>query len=402
MQAPSILEKQPGLANLIADINARFLAPTGLSFEYDKELHQARYDLNNKKSYLETKILYEAIDRLRFLPLDKHRETASPPLSQRDADLQQQIATHVDHIICILEARRLAIDANKSSAGNSNNNTASPQQSGKETLNFRNHHGTAAGATKATETTSVMRILADMNMGMVDPNNEQDRSTHEPDLDDFMLSQLQPHLHALKGFVEPMTEAIQKTIQQRAQDVVSTFNNSNYSNPCSGSAPQLKSLSDVVSDVRKQFVFLDHIKEETASKETAIQSKAEGLFDTLHQSIVVMWEILVEFMVQYQLVEDQTFKEYFAQMVESVVLKLEILRVSLQESVYNEDTVAQLTKARDTLDQKHQALTLQTQQNSALLHQYQSAGKEFNMIVDAYADIMQRIEIVQDDIRRLR
>ncbi|KAF9175755.1 hypothetical protein BGX21_002653 [Mortierella sp. AD011] len=402
MQVPSILEKQPAFSNLIADINARFLTPTGLSSEYDRELRQARYDLNNKKSYLETKTLYEAIDRLRFLPLDKHHETASPPLSQRDADLQQQIATHVDHIICILEMRRLVVGANKSSASNNNNNTASPLRSGKEAPSSRNHYETAAGAMKAPVVTSVLKVLADMDVGMGDPSNEQDQSTHGLDLDDFMLSQLQPHLHALEGFEEPMTEAIQKTIQQRAQDVVNIFNSNNYSNSYSRSAPQLKSLSDVVSDVRKQFEFLDHIKEETVSKETAVQSKTEALFDTLHQSIVVIWEIVVEFMVQHQLVEDQTFKDYFAQMVESVVLKLEILRVSLQESVYNEDTVAQLTKARDILDQKHQALASQTQQNSALLHQYQSAGREFNMIVDAYADIMQRIEVVQDDIRRLR
>ena len=44
---------------------------------------------------------------------------------------------------------------------------------------------------------------------------------------------------------------------------------------------------------------------------------------------------------------------------------------------------------------------MQTTQNATLLNQYRSAGPEFNMIVDAYADLMQRIDIVEDDLRRL-
>ncbi|KAF8986127.1 hypothetical protein BGZ46_009238 [Entomortierella lignicola] len=349
---------------------------------------QARYNLKNKRGYLETKILVEAIDRLRFLPLDKDREAKSPQLSKREADLQQQIVAHVDRILCILETRRLNIAINKT-----------PPRHNEGGFNFRDQHGSI----KSTST-SVMGVLANQNLGA---DKGLDCSDHklDLDLDDFTIAQLQPHLDVLKGLAGPMTEAIQKTIQQRAQDIVEIFNSGKYSSPSLDDVQQtiqFTSLPDVVLDVRKQFVLLDRTKEEIVLKANIIQSRSEDLFETLHKSTVVLWEILVEFMVRYQLSEDLTFKEYFTQMIESVVLKLEILRISLQESVYDKDTVAQLTNVRETLDQKQQALISQTEHNSSLLSQYQSAGKEFNMIVDAYADIMQRIEVVQDDIRRLR
>jgi len=42
MQDPSTLEQHPGLARLLVDLNTRFLTPTGLGLEYERELHQVR------------------------------------------------------------------------------------------------------------------------------------------------------------------------------------------------------------------------------------------------------------------------------------------------------------------------------------------------------------------------
>ncbi|KAF9114676.1 hypothetical protein BGX27_010162 [Mortierella sp. AM989] len=323
MQVPSsILEKHSGFADLITDINTRFLAPTGLSLKYDKKLHQARYGLKNKKSYLETKTLYEAIDRLRFLPLDKQRKETSLPLAPRYENLQQQIAIHVDRIISILEARRLTAEVSDNSV-----NREFIQHNGGEASVPIDKHGAGTGTTKIKATASVLKVLAGMSISSADLNNGlgHDSRELEPDLDNFTFAQLQPHLNTLEGFAQPMIEAIQQTIQQRVQDVVAISNNSNSGavQPCTELTPLLKSLSDVIINVRKQLLFLDRVKEETVLNESVIQSKAEALFDTLHQSIVILWEIVVEFMIQYQLEEDQTFKEYFEQMVESVVLKLE-------------------------------------------------------------------------------
>ncbi|KAI8604473.1 HAUS augmin-like complex subunit 4-domain-containing protein [Dissophora ornata] len=415
MQAPlHNLEQHPDLSELINDLNTRFLAPTGLSLEYDRELHQARYNLKHKKGYLETKTLFEPVDQLRFLPLDNHRQGgADTALSNQAAGLQRRIAAHIDRIISILEVRRLVIttDTNK----DHHDSGADKKNQGNGPYPFRGKSQDYGDATTTTKTTSLMEVLANWGDKSMEDNIQDQDLIQEQDeelgLDIFTLEQLRPHVDALDEFSQPMTEAIQQSIQQKVQDVIALYNSGASGNNASIPAtndqrpPQpalpARSMSDVISVVKKQLLFLDGIKEVAVVQEIAIQHRSKELFETLQQSIVVLWEILTEFMIRYQLEQDLTFKEYFSQMVDSVVLKLEILRVSMQESVYDKDIVAQLTQVRDALDQKKQALELQINHNAALLHQYQSAGNEFNIIVDAYSDIMRRIEVVQDDIRRL-
>ncbi|KAG0317574.1 hypothetical protein BGZ97_005189, partial [Linnemannia gamsii] len=91
MQDQDILDRNPGLATLITDLNTRFLTPTGTSLHLDQDLHQARYALKHKKSYLETKTLFEPIDRLRFLPLDNYNNLPVDDTSAAAADLQRDI-----------------------------------------------------------------------------------------------------------------------------------------------------------------------------------------------------------------------------------------------------------------------------------------------------------------------
>lgn len=47
-------------------------------------------------------------------------------------------------------------------------------------------------------------------------------------------------------------------------------------------------------------------------------------------------------------------------------------------------------------------LQQKTQANAILLQKFQTAGKDFHMIVEAYANVMEGIKVVQDDIRRLK
>ncbi|KAF9187419.1 HAUS augmin-like complex subunit 4 [Haplosporangium sp. Z 767] len=368
MQDPDILERNPGLANLIADLNTRFITPTGTSLEYDQELQQARYHLKNKKEYLETKTVFEPIDRLRFLPLDSHH---GPEASHRIADLQRQVSTHIDRILSLLEARRLVID------------NVVPQSHSNATQN------------DSKPTISVLELLAGQTK---DKDNNKVK-----DLDGFTLDHLQPHLDALETFSEPMTLAIQQSIHQRAQDIV-TLHNNVYNNSDESSSSEkgvTAALASIILHTKRQQTFLDRTKEESALHDLVIQRKVKKLFDTLHRSIVVLWEIIIEFKIRYQLEQDQTFQEYFCSVIESITVKLGILKMTIQESVYDNEAVQRLVALRDILHEKQQALELQTRQNAESLRQYRSIGHEFNVIVDAYTDILQRIEIVQDDIRRL-
>ncbi|KAF9137158.1 hypothetical protein BGX30_010506 [Mortierella sp. GBA39] len=116
MQDQALLDRNPGLATLLTDLNTRFLTPTGASLHLDQDLHQARYALKHKKSYLETKTLFDPIERLRFLPLDHYTNFtgSSSNNAAAAADFQRDISTHLDRLLSILETRRLTIPSSTS------------------------------------------------------------------------------------------------------------------------------------------------------------------------------------------------------------------------------------------------------------------------------------------------
>ncbi|CAO3571937.1 unnamed protein product [Mortierella alpina] len=370
MQDPDILKRHPRLNLLIADLNAQFLTPTGSSLQTDQELHKARYNLKHKKEYLETKAIFEPIERLRFLPLEHHHH---PPTHAKDtldahrtADLQKQVSHHIDRILSILDARRLAVVADLTPVGSTNTRTSPTGSS-----------STDAG------TVSMIELLAGHDS--------------RKDLDGFTLEHLQPHLDALEGFSQPMYRTIEETISARAMDIAILHSNTLLK---PDTAPT-EALERVLADTREKVAALDRIQEEAILHDRAIQQEVRWLFDTLQKTILVLWEVVLEFRIRHQFEQNMTFQEYFASLSESIILKLEILRVTLQDTVYDQEAVQKLSALRDALETKEKKLQVQTTQNATLLSQYRSAGPEFNMIVDAYADLMQRIDIVEDDLRRL-
>ncbi|KAF9939789.1 hypothetical protein BGZ67_008897 [Mortierella alpina] len=368
MQDPDILQRHPRLDRLITDLNARFLTPSGSSLQTDQDLYQARYHLKHKKEYLETKAIFEPIERLRFLPLDNHHHPAHAKdtlEASRTADLQKQVSHHIDRILSILDARRLVVTEAPAPLGLASARTSITGSSSTD-----------------TGTVSMIELLAGH-----DPNK---------DLDGFTLEHLQTHLDALEGFSQPMYRTIEETISARAIDVATLHGNTLHPH-----TPPAAALERVLEDTQQSVAALDRIQDDANLHDLAIQQEVRLLFDTLQKTILVLWEIALEFKIRHQFEQNTTFQEYFSSLSESIILKLEILRVTLHDSVYDQEAVQKLSALRDTLESKERQLRVQTTQNATLLKQYQSAGPEFNMIVDAYADLMQRIDIVEDDIRRL-
>lgn len=278
-------------------------------------VQQARYDLESKQSLVETRTIFEPIDRLCFLPLDNsHQHEHRALLSNRAADLQRQVASHIDRIISTLEARRLLIQTNVRDVSPSN-------------------------CRSAKTSTSIMDVFG--NDRAQDPTHDQDHGQGDSSLDGFTVKQLRLHLNALEGFSRPMMKTIQNSIQQRAQDVVTLFNSHHTEHlwihqqrQQSSSFPTANSLADVVSHTKQQVLLLDRIKESVSLQELAILNQAMDLFDTLHQTVMVLWEVLTEFMIRYQLEQDQTFKDYFAQIIDTLGLKLEYVNSTQCRSLH--------------------------------------------------------------------
>ncbi|KAF9105517.1 hypothetical protein BGX29_012093 [Mortierella sp. GBA35] len=163
---------------------------------------------------------------------------------------------------------------------------------------------------------SIVEILASRN-------KNHDHDAHI-DLDEFVVDQLRPHLDALEGVSPFMIRTIHQSVQQRRQDVLSLYNNGITTtldkDPTKNRA---NSFEDLIAQTKKQAVFLDRCKEDAVLHDLVVQNKTRKLFETMNQTVTTLWEVILEFKIRYQLEQDQTFREYFTQLVESLALKLE-------------------------------------------------------------------------------
>ncbi|GJJ68893.1 HAUS augmin-like complex subunit 4 [Entomortierella parvispora] len=389
MQDPSTLEQHPGLARLLVDLNSRFLTPTGLSLEYEQELHKARYSLKNKQSYLESKTVFEPLERLRLLPL----ENRDLGFQDRSADIQRQISDHIDQIITLIELRSLGPESHLSS---------STRQDGQ--LNMSGASDIASGSVnrpfpRESRSPSSKARNADNNLLQLVANGvESDR-----DLDSITMTQLKPHLQALEGFAAPMMQAIQGSIQERAQEVSTHFHRAFGSTSSSPTPNMPVDLSVIVSRARDHSIFVGGCREESSIlMEQSFYYKCRALFDTLQEAVAMLWELVIEFKIRHQLEENQVFRDYFEQVNQALLFKLRISAATLRQSVYNKETLDKLSALRGTLNEQEQGLTSQLQQNASLLQKYQFAGEDFNKIVQAYAKILKSIERVQYEISLLK
>lgn len=158
-------------------------------------------------------------------------------------------------------------------------------------------------------TTSIISLLASRI-------NTHDADT-TMDMDEFVVNQLRPHLDALEGLTPSLLTAIQHSIHQRQQDLLS------LSSLSSDTPATTLTLEDLIACTKKQSLFLDRCKEDSLLLTLTLQNKVQSLFNTLEQAVSTLWEIIIEFQIRYQVEQDQTLKEYFSQLVESLTLKFE-------------------------------------------------------------------------------
>ncbi|KAF9580679.1 hypothetical protein BGW38_002578 [Lunasporangiospora selenospora] len=252
-----------------------------------------------------------------------------------------------------------------------------------------------------------------------------EEGSSEEDVDTFTLMQLQPHIEALEGFAPLMTRVIQHSIHERSQLVLMFLRrhiassgatgdrnlyasrNNLLTTPASDRDSQksstrvIQELNDAIDQIKAKVMALEMSKQESALVDKNVLQRVHELVEILQKSMDVLWELLVEFKLKYQKQQDQVFVDGYSQLVESVVQKLQIKKLELRKTVYDPDTILKLSVIRDQLDALEQQLQRQASENSELVEQYRSAGKDFNDIVQAYTEVKERIETVQDDIRRL-
>ncbi|KAG0037645.1 hypothetical protein BGZ82_002139, partial [Podila clonocystis] len=278
MQQPDILQRHPRLAELLTSLNSGILTPTGLSHDLHQKLTQARQALEHKQQYLESTAIYEPLERLRFLA----------PNSR--TPLQTQVSIHIDRIISLLETRRLLLDTyNDSTIG----------------------HDLKSSLLRTSSILSPRDPDAN-----IDPEEDNSDISPERDLNKFTLDQLQPHVQALSETRDAILRTIQHSIRQREANVLDFFNAS-FPSPTSGdshmrghqhSNHQAQTrLSSVIAQVRELQDSIRQASEAAAVQDSVLVHKVATLFDTLHQSMTILWQIVLEFKMKHRLEQDTVF-----------------------------------------------------------------------------------------------
>lgn len=278
---------------------------------------QARQALKHKQQYLESAAIYEPLERLRFLA----------PNSR--TPLQTQVSIHIDRIISLLETRRLLLSKNKDPSTG---------------------HDLKSSLLRTTSILSPGDSETNINPEEVDTDVNPER-----DLNKFTLDQLQPHVQALSGTRDAIVQTIQHSIRQREADVLD-FYNATFPPPTSGDyrmsdnqhsnhQAQMR-LSGVIAQVRELQDTTRQASEAAAVQESVLVHKVAALFETLHQSMAVLWQIVLEFKMKHRLEQDTVFGEYYAQLVQCMALKMKLLKISVTSFVYDSETVQVLAEAR--------------------------------------------------------
>ncbi|KAG0081315.1 hypothetical protein BGZ92_000290 [Podila epicladia] len=317
MQQPDILQRHPRLAELLTSLNSGILTPTGLSNDLHQKLTQARLALDHKQQYLESTAIYEPLERLRFLA----------PSSR--TPLQTQVSFHIDRIISLLETRRLLLDR-------CNDSTTS--------------HDLKSSLLRTTS------ILSPRDADtIIDPEEDNSDISPERNLNKFTLDQLQPHVQALSETRDAILKTIEHSISEREADILNFFN-ATFPPPTSGDSRMSghkrynyeaqTRLFNVIAQVRELLDSNCQASEAAAVQESVLVHKMAALFDTLHQSITVLWQIVLEFKMKHRLEQDTVFVEYYAQLVQCMALKMRLLKISVTSFVYDNETVQVLTEAR--------------------------------------------------------
>ncbi|KAJ3285573.1 HAUS augmin-like complex subunit 4 [Borealophlyctis nickersoniae] len=94
--------------------------------------------------------------------------------------------------------------------------------------------------------------------------------------------------------------------------------------------------------------------------------------------------------------------EYFKSIVENIHLKLRCLKLTLLLHTYAGPHSPALHSTRQELERMHATLTKRIRAADIELGKYNGAGKEFEEIVEVYGRLVRDLEVVEEDIGRIK
>jgi hypothetical protein len=121
----------------------------------------------------------------------------------------------------------------------------------------------------------------------------------------------------------------------------------------------------------------------------------------MKEILAKLWNLTEEFKYRHEFEKNTNFNNYFSDLVKSILLKSNVLRLQALTNIYDKQIVESLNVIKKNLiEEENEKSTILKRLNNQL-KEYQSIGDEFEQIVQDYLNIIKEIETTEDDIRRI-
>ncbi|KAG9294305.1 hypothetical protein G9A89_021664 [Geosiphon pyriformis] len=138
---------------------------------------------------------------------------------------------------------------------------------------------------------------------------------------------------------------------------------------------------------------------DTLSDQTRVGELLTEYLKVMSEILINLWSMLEEFKYRHEYEKNIIFDDYFSSIILSNSGR--VLRMNALITVYDQQTSEALLSIRDNLQIEENAKCKELRELDAKLTDYQSIGGEFEEVIEAYGEIIKKIELAEDDIQRI-
>ncbi|GBC05126.1 hypothetical protein RclHR1_06050004 [Rhizophagus clarus] len=346
----ALLTANPNFAELYEQLITQYLAPDGTTKSLKKEIDQEEF-IKERTEYLENLTLYNALQQLSLQNDMKNK------INNKEHKKTVEI---LDEVLSFAESKQyLNFHPTDLSLDKNNNIFDSVEE-----VEIENVTTTLLGL---TEEESIKRVKNELEY--LSKSNSKE----------FILN-----------FVE-------NKLKKQCEDIAKFYYTAEVMNPklLAAKASQL----DKILNIKLEELRISKIN--IAENKIRLGERIAAYLNVMKGILAKLWNLTEEFKFRHEFEKNTNFNDYFSGLVNSILLKLNVLRLQALTSIYDKKIVESLNVIKKNLiEEENEKSTILKRLDNELMA-YQIAGDEFEQIVQDYLNIIKEIETTKDDIRRI-
>ncbi|CAO3590336.1 unnamed protein product [Absidia cylindrospora] len=164
---------------------------------------------------------------------------------------------------------------------------------------------------------------------------------------------------------------------------------------------QQETANLLVSSVQRLCAKIEKSKITLLQKKLALSKEITAYVKVILELMDVLWVIIQEFKYTFEKDKNQALDAYLDSMVDSTLLYIRKLHLSILVATYDDNLVTSLKSLRSMLKERLDLAIKETSEASERLQNYHHLGPTFEKLRKTYANVVNHIIATEDDIRRM-